>query len=114
RTKQPAKSVFLGAKAPAFTADSDRLTALADWIASPENPFFARAQVNRIWLHLIGRGLVDPNDDFRATNPPTNPELLEWLAKDFAKGGFRLKRTVKTIMTSRTYQLSATARDRTT
>ncbi len=62
----------------------------------------------------MGRGLVDPNDDFRATNPPTNPELLEWLAKDFARGGFKLKRTVKTIMTSRTYQLAATARDRAT
>jgi hypothetical protein len=114
RTKQPAKPVFLGAKAADLTDDSDRLTTVADWIASPENPFFARAQVNRIWLHLIGRGLVDPNDDFRATNPPTNPELLEWLANDFAAGGFRLKRTVKQIMSSRVYQLASTARDRNT
>jgi hypothetical protein len=112
RTKQPAKPVFLGAKAPVFTADSDRLSALADWVASPENPFFAKAQVNRVWLHLMGRGLVDPNDDFRATNPPTNPELLDWLAKDFAAAGFRLKPLVKTIMTSRVYQLASTARDR--
>jgi hypothetical protein len=111
RTKQPAKPVFLGAKAPEFDPDSDRLTALAEWVASPDNPFFARAQVNRIWLHLMGRGLVDPNDDFRATNPPTNPELLDWLAKDFAAGGFRLKRTVKRIMTSRVYQLAATNHD---
>ncbi|MCI0700144.1 MAG: DUF1549 and DUF1553 domain-containing protein, partial [Planctomycetia bacterium] len=114
RTKQPANPRFLGAPTPDFGPEGDRLTALADWVASPTNPFFARAQVNRIWLHLMGRGLVDPNDDFRATNPPTNPELLDWLAKDFAKGGFRLKRTVKTIMTSRTYQLAATVRDRTT
>jgi hypothetical protein len=97
-----------------MTDNVDRLSAVADWIASPTNPFFAKAQVNRIWLHLMGRGLVDPNDDFRATNPPTNPALLDWLAQDFAQGGFRLKRTVKTIMTSRTYQLAATARDRST
>jgi hypothetical protein len=59
----------------------------------------------------MGRGLVDPNDDFRVTNPPTNPELLDWLAKDFAAGSFRLKRTVKQIMMSRVYQLAATTRD---
>ncbi len=114
RTKRPAKPVFLGAKTPDFGADSDRLTALADWVASPGNPFFARTQVNRIWLHLMGRGLVDPNDDFRATNPPSNPELLEYLTKDFAAGGFHLKRTVKQIMMSRTYQLASTVRERTT
>ncbi|MCE9562802.1 MAG: DUF1549 and DUF1553 domain-containing protein [Planctomycetes bacterium] len=114
RTKKPATPVFLGAKAPKFGPDSDRLSAIADWIASPGNPFFARTQVNRIWLHLMGRGLVDPNDDFRATNPPTNPELLDYLAKDFAAGGFHLKRTVKQIMMSRTYQLASTVRERTT
>jgi hypothetical protein len=113
RTKQPAQPRFLGAPTPNLGA-GDRLGPAADWIASPTNPFFARAQVNRIWLHLMGRGLVDPNDDFRATNPPSNPELLDWLARDFARGGFRLKRTVKAIMTSRTYQLAATNRDRTT
>jgi hypothetical protein len=113
RTKLPAKPRFLGAATPDI-GEGDRLSAAADWIASPTNPFFARAQVNRVWLHLMGRGLVDPNDDFRATNPPTNPELLDWLAKDFAAGGFRLKRTVKAIMSSRTYQLAATVRDRTT
>jgi hypothetical protein len=112
RTKQSAKPRFLGAPTPEMGDADDRLGAVADWIASPTNPFFARAQVNRIWLHLMGRGLVDPNDDFRITNPPTNPELLDWLARDFAAGGFRLKRTVRTIMTSRTYQLAASARDR--
>ena len=114
RTKQSARPLFLGAPTPAMGNDADRLAAVADWIASPTNPFFAKAQANRIWLHLMGRGLVDPNDDFRATNPPSNPALLDWLAKDFAAGGFRLKRTVKTIMTSRTYQLAATVRDTTT
>ena len=76
RTKQSAKPKFLGAPTPNLGDNDDRLAAVADWIASPSNPFFARAQVNRIWLHLMGRGLVDPNDDFRATNPPSNPELL--------------------------------------
>jgi len=111
RTKMPAKPVFLGSKVPDFGADDDRLSALANWVAAPNNPFFALAQVNRIWLHLMGRGLVDPNDDFRLTNPPANPELLDYLAKDFAAGGFRLKRMVRTIMTSRTYQLASTLHD---
>ena len=111
RTKTAARPLFLGSPTPDMGSDADRLGALADWVASPDNPFFARAQANRIWLHLMGRGLVDPNDDFRATNPPTNPELLDWLAKDFAAGGFRLKRTVKTVMSSRVYQLASAARD---
>jgi hypothetical protein len=112
RTKRAAKPRFLGAPTPDMGDADDRLGAVADWVAAPTNPFFARAQANRIWLHLMGRGLVDPNDDFRATNPPSNPELLDWLAADFARGGFRLKRTVKTVMASRTYQAAAAARDR--
>lgn len=111
RTKTAAKPAFLGARSPEFGPESNRLTALADWIAAADNPFFARAQVNRIWLHLFGRGLVDPNDDFRVTNPPANPELLDHLSKDFAAGGFRLKRTVRSIMCSRTYQLASTLHD---
>ena len=114
RTKTPAKPVFLGAMAPNFGPETDRLTALANWVAAPDNPFFARAQVNRIWLHLMGRGLVDPNDDFRVTNPPANPELLDYLAKDFAAGGFRLKRMVRTIMTSHAYQRISTLHDAST
>jgi hypothetical protein len=114
RTKGPAAPRFLGSPTPDLGPEADRLAALADWVAAPDNPFFARAQVNRVWLHLMGRGLVDPNDDFRATNPPSNPELLDWLAKDFAAGGFRLKRTVKAVMTSRVYQLAAATRDKAT
>jgi hypothetical protein len=87
--------------------DADRLGALADWIARPDNPYFARAQVNRIWQHLLGRGIVDPGDDFRDSNPPANPELLEALASDFAAHHFDLRHAVRTIMRSRTYQLSA-------
>ena len=88
-------------------AKVDPLNALADWVADPKNPFFARAQANRIWAHLMGRGLVDPIDDFRQTNPPANEPLLAALAQDFAEHDFDLRRLVKTIVGSRTYQLSA-------
>jgi hypothetical protein len=114
RTNRAARPIFLGAKTPDFGPDDDRLTALANWIAAPDNPFFARTQANRIWLHLMGRGLVDPNDDFRVTNPPANPELLDYLTQEFAAGGFRLKHLVRTIMTSRAYQLASTLHNTTT
>jgi len=114
RTKLPAAPKLLGAALVPPGGGRDRLQPLADWVAAKDNPFFARAQVNRIWLHLMGRGLVDPNDDFRATNPASNPALLEWLAKDFADHGFRLKHAVRTIMNSRTYQLAAEAREMST
>jgi Protein of unknown function (DUF1553)/Protein of unknown function (DUF1549) len=86
---------------------ADPLISLADWVADPKNPFFARAQANRIWAHLVGRGLVDPIDDFRQTNPPANEPLLASLAKDLAEHDFDLRRLVKTIVRSKTYQLSA-------
>lgn len=87
--------------------DTDRLRLLADWIADPQNPYFAQAQVNRVWYHLFGRGLVEPIDDFRASNPASQPELLDWLARDFTIHGFNLRHLLRTIMTSRTYQLSS-------
>jgi hypothetical protein len=85
----------------------DRLTPLAVWLTSPSNAAFARAQTNFVWYHLMGRGLVEPIDDVRATNPASNEPLLEALAQDFQANGFDLRRLVRTIMTSRTYQLSA-------
>src|SRR5262249_7111809 len=69
-------------------------------------PFFARAQVNRVWYHLFGRGLVEPNDDFRAANPPANPALLDALARDFAEHRYDLRHLVRRIANSTTYQLS--------
>jgi hypothetical protein len=102
---------LLGAKASVPTGRGDRLAALADWLTAADNPFFAPAQANRVWAHLLGRGIVDPIDDFKLTNPPSNPELLDHLAKQFAAGGHRLKPLVRHIMTSRTYQLSATPND---
>jgi Protein of unknown function (DUF1553)/Protein of unknown function (DUF1549) len=89
----------------------DRLGMLADWIAADENPFFAKAQANRIWSHLLGRGLVEPNDDFKTANPPSNPALLDHLATQFRRGGYRLKPLVRHIMTSRTYQLASSTTD---
>lgn len=88
--------------------DSDRRRALAEWLTSPENPFFARNIVNRYWAYLMGRGIVEPVDDLRVTNPPSNPELLDALARDFVARGYDLKALLRTIMTSRVYQLSAT------
>jgi hypothetical protein len=98
---------FLGAPTPTLRADAERLIVLADWIARPDNPFFARTQANRIWHHLLGRGIVDPNDDFRASNPPVNAPLLDALTRDLVLHRFDLRHLVRTIMNSRTYQLSA-------
>ncbi len=101
------RPLFLGSDTPAFAAGEDRLLALANWIADPKNSFFARTQVNRVWFHLFGRGIVEPNDDFRASNPPSNTPLLEALAQDFAAHRFGLRHLLRTILNSRTYQLSA-------
>jgi hypothetical protein len=101
------RPLFLGSETPAFADDADRLLALADWIADPRNPFFARAQVNRVWYHLFGRGIIEPNDDFRASNPPVNAPLLDALAEDFIDHRFDLRYLLRTILNSRTYQLSA-------
>jgi hypothetical protein len=86
---------------------SDPLQRLADWVADPDNPFFARAQANRVWFHLMGRGLVEPNDDFRASNPAINGPLLDELAKHLRDQRFDLRSLVRLIMTSRAYQLSS-------
>ena len=85
----------------------DPRDALAEWMTKRDNPFFAKALVNRYWKHFFGRGLIDPEDDMRVTNPASNPELLNALAQDFTDHGFDLKYLVRTICTSSTYQLSA-------
>jgi hypothetical protein len=110
RTGEGATPRLLDAETPPAASD-DPLAAVARWIAGRDNPFFARAQVNRIWFHLLGRGLVDPVDDFRATNPPSHPELLDELAADFVRHGFDLRHAIHTIMSSRVYQLSTEAND---
>ncbi|WP_390881486.1 DUF1549 and DUF1553 domain-containing protein [Thalassoroseus pseudoceratinae] len=84
----------------------DRRLALANWMTEPENPFFAKSIANRIWAHYFGRGLVEPLDDIRATNPATNEPLLTALAESLVKHDYDLKKFTKTILTSRVYQLS--------
>ncbi len=106
-TKQVVKPRFLDGVEPLIRPLEDRRAVLARWITSPDNPWFARATVNRIWNQFMGRALVDPVDDFRSTNPATNAELLNRLAADFAENGFDLHHLMRLIMTSNTYQLSS-------
>src|SRR5262245_56963576 len=98
---------FLGGESPLIDANGDRRQALADWMTAPDNPFFARAAVNRVWFYLFGRGIVEPVDDFRDSNPPCNEQLLDALAADFVAHQFDTKALIRTIMNSRTYQLSS-------
>ncbi|HEY2784854.1 MAG TPA: DUF1553 domain-containing protein [Fimbriiglobus sp.] len=98
---------FPGAGDADVPPGEDRRATLAAWLTSPGNPFFAKSVANRVWFHLMGRGIVDPVDDFRDSNPASNDDLLAALATDFESSGFDLKHLVATIMKSRTYQLSA-------
>jgi hypothetical protein len=87
--------------------EDDRRAAFAAWLTAPGNTFFARTGVNRLWSHLMGRGIVEPVDDFRDSNPPSSAALLDALARDFADHGFDFKHAIRTITNSRTYQLSS-------
>ncbi len=89
-----------------FSADAGRRQALAEWLTSQHNPYFARAITNRVWSYFFGRGIIDPVDDIRASNPPSNPALLEALTRDFVEHNFDLQHLMRTIVRSRTYQLS--------
>ncbi len=111
RTGKTLRPTALGGKPLSIPADHDPRIQLADWMAKPDNPFFARALVNRYWKHFFSRGIVEPEDDMRQTNPPSNPELLDALAQHFVAGGFDLKDLVRTICLSNTYQLSALPND---
>jgi hypothetical protein len=111
KTKQPVKPSGLGDGTVTVSAEDDPRQALAEWMTRKENPFFARSLANRYWKHFFGRGLVDPEDDMRETNPPTNPELLAALAKHFADSGFDTKELIRTICRSKTYQLASTPND---
>ncbi|MCB1276201.1 DUF1553 domain-containing protein [Prosthecobacter sp.] len=91
----------------AIADTQDPRAVLADWMTNPKNPYFAHAIVNRVWSSYMGRGIVDPVDDFRASNPPTNGPLLDWLAQDFVKHGYDLKHLMRTIMLSQIYRLSS-------
>lgn len=107
QTRQIVKPRLLDGTEPIIRPLEDRRVALADWLTSAKNPWFARATVNRVWKQLMGRGLVEPVDDFRVTNPPVNQELLDRLAADFVEHQFDLRRLMRVITSSRTYQLSS-------
>jgi hypothetical protein len=105
------KAAVLGAEPGEMPIDTDPRQELADWMVAQDNPFFARSLVNRYWKHFFAVGLVEPEDDMRVTNPATNPELLDALAKAFAEQGYDMKWLVRTICRSTTYQLSAVPND---
>ncbi len=107
RTKQPVMPTSLGSEAMKLRPEQDPRLVLADWMSRKDNPFFAHTLVNRYWKHFFNRGLVEPEDDMRETNPPVNPELLNALAAEFVKSGYDLKALVRSITNSTTYQLSA-------
>jgi hypothetical protein len=98
------KARFLGGEEPAVKDDAPLRPAFADWLAAPDNPYFARALVNRTWAHLFGRGFVNPVDDFHDDNPPSHPELLKLLADEFRDSGFDLKHLFRCICNSKAYQ----------
>jgi hypothetical protein len=107
KTSESLSPTGLGSAPMEISAERDPRQALVDWMADPKNKFFAPALVNRYWKHFFSRGIVDPEDDMRVTNPATNPELLDALAQHFIKSKFDLKDLVRTICKSTTYQLAA-------
>ena len=107
RTQQTMKVRLLMKGEVDVPSEQDRRRVFADWLVDDSNPFFARSVANRIWGHLMGRGIVEPVDDFRDSNPPSIPELLDWLAAELRRGDYSAKHLIRTIMISRVYQLSA-------
>lgn len=110
RSEQDVLPTGLGAEPQEIPAWQDARHNLVDWMTQPDNPFFARALTNRYWKHFFGRGIVDPEDDLRVTNPASNPELLSALSANFVKSGYDLKALVREICRSSTYQLTAIPR----
>jgi hypothetical protein len=109
KTDQVMRPRPLGGAPLTVPDDEDRREHLARWMTAPDNPFFARTIANRTWAALMGRGLVEPVDDLRVTNPATNPELLDALAKELVDHGFDLKHLIRTITASAAYQRSSVA-----
>ena len=110
RTKKPMAPQPLDRQSFAFEAGQDPRAQLAEWITNPKNPLFSGAMVNRLWKHFLGTGLVEPVDDLRASNPPTNPELWKQLNAEFVQSGYDLRQVMRLILNSRTYQLSSSTR----
>lgn len=107
KTDRPVPATPLEASPMSIDEKTDPRVALVDWMTSKDNRFFARVFVNRYWKHFLGRGLVEPEDDLRATNPPTNPELLDALARHFVESNFDMREMIRVICSSRTYRLTS-------
>ncbi len=109
RSGQPQAPKFLGGAAPQLAPGVDRREAYAAWLTAAENPFFARGMVNRVWSYFYHRGIVEPVDDVRSTNPPINPALLDALTKDFIEHRYDVRYLMRQIVLSETYQRSSAA-----
>jgi hypothetical protein len=106
KTKTPVDPMVPYGAAADHKGAPDRRQPMVDWLTSAENPLFAKSMANRVWSYFFGLGIIDPVDDIRASNPPSNPALLDALTKDFVAHKFDLRHLMRTIVTSRTYQLS--------
>ncbi|MFN6400989.1 MAG: DUF1549 domain-containing protein [Planctomycetota bacterium] len=106
RTGQTMKPWVPGSNELPIGVDQDRRQAFVEWLVQPDNPYLARVEANRIWSHLFSRGIVDPIDDFRDSNPPSNRPLLDALTKHFVDTGFNRRELIRAILQSRTYQAS--------
>src|SRR6202008_1189851 len=98
----------LGTKMPKTPPTGERRPALARWMTAPDNPWFARNLANRTWAHFLGRGLVEPVDDVRATNPPSNPELLDALALHLVEHRYDVRELMRAVVSSAAYQRAST------
>ncbi len=111
-SEQVVQASYLDGSEPQWRFRVGARKTLADWVAARDNPYFARAAANRMWGHFFGRGIVEPVDDFSDANPPSHPELLDFLAKEFAAHEFDLKFLIRAITASRTYQQSSRLTDK--
>src|SRR4051812_15922093 len=107
RLGRPVAPKPLGGPELALASNRERRSFFAEWLTRPDNWYFSHSIVNRVWAHFMGKGLVEPVDDLRETNPASNPELFDALAKDFVSHKFDLRHLIRQIVTSQTYQLSA-------
>lgn len=112
RTGKPVQPKTLTGESLDFRADEEPREALAEWMTDDANPFFAKVMANRVWAELMGKGLVEPVDDLRATNPASNEALLQFLGDDFAASGFDIKHLIRTIVTSHVFGLSSKLSER--
>ncbi|MFI5456910.1 MAG: DUF1549 and DUF1553 domain-containing protein [Isosphaerales bacterium] len=106
-TRQIVKAAFLDAKIPQWGRKTAGREVLADWVTAPDNPYFARAAVNRVWARFFGTGIIDPVDDLRPDNPPSHPELLDLLARQFRSHGYDQKFLIRTITATKAYALTS-------